>query len=373
MEYRTLRNGQKISTIGIGVGNYGYENVSLEEIEKIFNTAFEKGVNFFDTCMSVSYPAEAIEKVIRGKCQNLIMQNHLCVDYSTGEYKHLSALPEIKNAFAAELKKYGTDYSDIGTIHFIDEECDLEQLIETGVIDYAFELKKEGIIRNLAFSSHTPSVALKTLEKYDFDAMFFGVNAGYDYEPCESGLRVSKERVKLYELCRDRGTAITVMKVYNNGQLLDKRFSPFGRAMTTAQCMQYALDRPGVVSCLAGAITAEEMAKTLNFYDTTQEERDYSFIQHLKKEDIPQGCTYCGHCMPCPQGIEIPSVNRYYDLAKAGDPLAVKHYKNLAVHANACISCGNCAGECPFHVNMPERMKEIGEYFVGGCNDNKEN
>lgn len=62
-------------------------------------------------------------------------------------------------------------------------------------------------------------------------------------------------------------------------------------------------------------------------------------------------------------GIEIPSVNRYYDLAKAGDPLAFEHYKNLAVHTDACAGCKNCAGECPFHVDMPSRMKEIAEYF----------
>ena len=31
MEYRFLPDGQKISTIGIGVGNYGYENVSSDE------------------------------------------------------------------------------------------------------------------------------------------------------------------------------------------------------------------------------------------------------------------------------------------------------------------------------------------------------
>ena len=54
MEYRLLKNGQKISTIGIGVGNYGYANVPLAEIEKIFHTAFDGGVNFFDTCMSAS-------------------------------------------------------------------------------------------------------------------------------------------------------------------------------------------------------------------------------------------------------------------------------------------------------------------------------
>lgn len=182
MEYRTLRNGQKISTIGIGVGNYGYESVSPEEIKCIFETAFEQGVNFFDTCMSVSWPAKTIVKAIRGKRDRLIMQNHLCVSYPEGEYRHLLKLSEIKDAFGEELKKYGTDYSDIGTIHFVDEDSDLQRLIDIGVIDYAFELKKQGIIRNVAFSSHTPSVARKALDAADFDAMFFGVNAGYDYE-----------------------------------------------------------------------------------------------------------------------------------------------------------------------------------------------
>ena len=64
MEYRFLSDGQKISTIGIGVGNYGYENVSPDGIERIFQTAFDGGVNFFDTCMSVSYPVEAINSSI---------------------------------------------------------------------------------------------------------------------------------------------------------------------------------------------------------------------------------------------------------------------------------------------------------------------
>ena len=363
MEYRLLKNGQKISTIGIGVGNYGYANVPLAEIEKIFHTAFDGGVNFFDTCMSASWPAEAVRKVIEGRRDKLIMQNHLCVGYPDGNYHHFKDLASVKDAFANELKKYGTDYSDIGLIHFADDEKDVERMLENGLIEYALRLKEEGIIRNVGFSSHTPRIASRMLDLANFDNLFFGINAGYDYEPCETGLQVSGERADLYEKCASMGVTITVMKVYNNSQLLDKRFSPFGRAMTHAQCLQYALDRPAVVSCLAGAITAEEMAQTLRFYGSTAEERDYSFIQHLKKEDIPQGCTYCGHCMPCPKGIEIPSVNRYYDLYKAGDELALQHYNELAVHASACVGCGACAEECPFHVHMPGRMKEIRRYM----------
>lgn len=363
MEYRTLPNGQSISTIGIGVGNYGYEKVAPDEIQRIFKTAFDGGVNFFDTCMSLSYPAEAIAHAIHGMRASLVMQNHLCVGYPNGEYKHLLKLNDVKDAFAAELRKYGTDYSDIGTIHFIDEDSDLHRIIDTGVLDYAFELKKQGLIRNVAFSSHTPSVALKALDAAKFDAMFFGVNAGYDYVPDSNGLTLSEERLRLYRECEQRGIAITVMKVFNNGQLLDKRTSPFGRAMSIFQCLQYALDRPGVVSCLAGAVTAEEMARTLEFCRADESERDYSFIRTMRKQDMTGKCTYCGHCMPCPQGIEINAVNRYYDLAKAGDPLAAAHYLNLSVHAKACILCGHCREFCPFHVNVPERMANIRQYF----------
>ena len=97
-------------------------------------------MNFIDTCMSVSYPAEAIARAIHGKRASLIMQNHLCVGYPHGEYQHLLKLSEVKDAFAMELKKYGTDYSDIGTIHFIDEESDLRRLIDTGVIDYSWKV-----------------------------------------------------------------------------------------------------------------------------------------------------------------------------------------------------------------------------------------
>lgn len=64
------------------------------------------------------------------------------------------------------------------------------------------------------------------LDAADFDVMFFGINAGYDYEPSETGLALSAERTALYQECAKRRMAITVMKPYNNGQLLDARLSP---------------------------------------------------------------------------------------------------------------------------------------------------
>lgn len=68
-------------------------------------------------------------------------------------------------------------------------------------------------------------------------------------------------------------------------------------------------------------------------------------------------------CMPCPAGLDIGLINKYYDLARLGDNLAKDHYMNLEKTAKDCITCGHCNMRCPFKVNQVDRMKEIKEYF----------
>ena len=55
--------------------------------------------------------------------------------------------------------------------------------------------------------------------------------------------------------------------------------------------------------------------------------------------------------------------DRYYDLARTGDPLAADHYDNLSIKADACTECGRCNRRCPFGVDQKERLKEIDAYF----------
>ena len=51
------------------------------------------------------------------------------------------------------------------------------------------------------------------------------------------------------------------------------------------------------------------------------------------------------------------------EIPKAGDPLAVEHYRTLEKNASDCIGCGHCDKRCPFHVKQGERMKEIRAYM----------
>ena len=62
-------------------------------------------------------------------------------------------------------------------------------------------------------------------------------------------------------------------------------------------------------------------------------------------------------------GLDIGLINKYYDLALAGDVLAVEHYRTLEKNASNCIGCGHCDSRCPFHVAQSERMKEIDAYM----------
>ena len=156
---------------------------------------------------------------------------------------------------------------------------------------------------------------------------------------------------------------ISVMKPFCAGQLLDARTSPFRRALTEYQCLQYALDKPGVLTVLPGVRSRADLTRVLGFLSAPAEERDYSVLAELNPGETDGVCVYCNHCQPCPMGLDVGLINKYYDLARAGDALAANHYANLGKKAGDCVGCGHCDSRCPFHVRQSERMQEISAYF----------
>ena len=71
----------------------------------------------------------------------------------------------------------------------------------------------------------------------------------------------------------------------------------------------------------------EQLKQNLSFLDATEEEKDYSIIGSFTPDETKGKCVYCKHCHPCPEGIDIGLVNKYYDLSRLGDTLAKEHYK----------------------------------------------
>ena len=142
----------------------------------------------------------------------------------------------------------------------------------------------------------------------------------------------------------------------------------FGGIGTTAPdeieaIVRKAIDRPGVLTAVPGVQTMEHLDQVLRFLTASEEEKDYSVIGSFTADTITGTCVYCNHCQPCPAGIDIGLVNKYYDLALAGDRIAANHYDKLSVKADACLACGHCESRCPFRVEQMSRMQKIAGYF----------
>lgn len=368
MEYRKLPHGteqERFSVLGIGMG--GIHQNTEKELEALFSKALEYGINYFDMCAGGQNVFRPFGKAIAGSRKEVFFPMHFgAVFNEAGEYGWTRDVEHIKRMIDMEFSELGTDYADFGFLHCVDTDEDYDQLVESGVLDYIQTLKKQGAIHHIGFSSHTPSVANRILNEGYTDMMLFSINPAYDYEAGdEYGIGTVSERAQLFCRCQAEGVGISVMKPFFGGNLLTAETSPFGHPLTKYQCLQYAIDRPGVLTAVPGVRNMEDLDALLGFANAGQEEKDYSVIASWTAKKIEGTCVYCSHCHPCPAGIDIGLVNKYYDLAKAGDKLAVGHYEKLAVHADACLECGHCTSRCPFGVDQQSRMQEIGEYFRG--------
>ena len=151
------------------------------------------------------------------------------------------------------------------------------------------------------------------------------------------------------------------------GDLLNAELSPAGRALTLFQCLHYALTRPGVASVMSGARNLEELKTSIAYEDAPEAERDYAAaLAALPRISWVGHCMYCGHCAPCPVGIDVAGVTKFLNLARAqGEvPETVReHYAVLPHHGGECISCGACERRCPFGVPVMENMRRAAELF----------
>ena len=362
MEYRIHpRTKDKISVIGIGTGPI-YEAPEREAVETL-SYACEHGVNYVDFATAGAETFRYAGLAFASVRRELLYQVHFGANYETGEYGWTTDLDKVKGQIDWQLSQLNTDYIDFGMIHCLDSAGDWEQYQENGVLDYLLEMKKSGVVRHIGLSTHTPELAGRILDSGIVEQMMFSINPAYDYQHGEYAAGSAGERMDLYRRCEAEGIGLSVMKPYSGGQLLDDRTSPFGRALTKIQCLQYALDKPGVLTVLPGVRNLDEMKEALSWLEAAPKERDYSVLGTFTPKDVTGTCVYCNHCAPCPAGLNIGLINKYYDLARIGDDMAADHYAKLERHASDCLHCGHCDRRCPFGVAQSRRMEEIREYF----------
>ena len=382
MNYRILgRTGLKVSEVGLG--SEAFVGKDDEFAQMLLDIALQAGINYFDLYNSEPYIRDSFGKAMEGRRDQFILQAHLCSAWIDGQYKRTRDIETVKSAYEDLLRRLRTDYIDVGMIHYLDEQKDFDEVFGGSVIKYARELKAAGTIRHIGMSTHNPRVAIQAAKSKEIDVIMFSVNPAYDilppnedvntlfekstYEASDVLSCTDPERLELYSLCESEGVALTVMKPYGGGALLNAKESPFGVAMTVAQCLHYCLTRPAVACVLAGAHTKEQLLEAAAYSELPEEKKDFAaLLGSTPAHRFMDKCMYCGHCAPCTMGIDIASVNKFTDLCDAQHmiPETVReHYNALKVKASSCIKCGACEKRCPFGVKIIEHMQKAYELF----------
>ena len=380
MRYRELGNtGLKVSEIGLGCEGFAEDN--CQGAKRLLDEAERRGVNYFDLYTSNPQVRTAIGEAMKGRRQKFIIQSHVCSVWKDGQYKRSRQIDEVKEGMEEMLSLFQTDYIDVGMIHYVDSMKDWKTVSEGPVLAYVKELKEKGVIHHIGLSSHNPEVALEAVRSGDVEVLMFSVNPCYDLQPASEDVNelwadenyekhlvnMDPQRQELYETCQRLGVGVTVMKAFGGGDLLDASMSPAGKALTVSQCLHYALTRPAVATVLAGAHSVEEFQRSLAYEEASEEEKDYApAFASFPNISWEGHCMYCSHCAPCPKKIDVASVTKFLNLAKAQGnvPETVReHYEVLPHHAGECIQCGACETRCPFGVSIIENMKQAAEIF----------
>ena len=380
MEYRELgRTGIKVSVIALGCEGFVANEGALTE--QLLNAAEQGGINCIDLYAPQPEMRSRLGKWLRGRRGKFVLQAHLCTVWQEGQYKRTREIGEVKASFEDLLTRLATDYIDIGMIHYVDSLEDWEAVAGGPVMAYAREMQAQGKIRYIGLSSHNPAAAMQAVQSGLIDVLMFSVNPCYDLQPANEDcyalwdgknydrqlVNMDPEREALYETCSRLGAAITVMKAFGGGDLLDEELSPAGKALTINQCLHYALTRPGVAAVMSGAHTVDELEKCLEYTTAADVEKDYAAaFAALPKISWEGHCMYCGHCAPCPQGIDVAAVTKFLNLTKAQNsvPETVReHYAALRHHAGECVKCGACEKRCPFKVTVIQNMQEAVKVF----------
>ena len=380
MIYRTLGNtGITVSEIGIGCE--GFLKQTPDGYKSFLNKMEQYGMNCIDMYTPDPVFRSNLGAALKGRREKFILQGHICSVWKNDQYLRTRDLEEAKAGFQDQLDRLGTDYLDIGMIHYCDALSDWETIKANGILEYARELKENGIIKAVGLSSHNPDVGLKAVEEGAIEVLMFSVNPCYDLMPADEDVEqlwnpehykeqivnMDPKRQRLYELCQEKGIGITVMKTFGGGDLLSASLSPAAVALTADQCIHYALTRPAVSAVMAGCRTLEDIDAAAAYETASDEEKDYAPVfASMPKISWKGHCMYCSHCAPCPMNISVADVHKFLNLALAQGEVAEtvrEHYKALSHHAEECVGCGACESRCPFEVSIIKDMKEAVRVF----------
>lgn len=154
MEYITLKNSDlNVSRLCMGgcpMGGYGWGDVQDKELIDAIHAALDGGINFFDTAdtYGLGHSEKVLAKGLDKHRHDVVIESKFGVRFSPEGTKYDNSPAYIREALEGTLSRLDTDYVDIYTIHYRDNNTPLEEVIHT-----LETLRKEGKIRYFGLSN----------------------------------------------------------------------------------------------------------------------------------------------------------------------------------------------------------------------------
>jgi len=136
MEKITLKGtALQVSRLCIGgcpAGEYGWGNVSRDEVERAMLRAVDIGVNFFDTAdtYGLGRSEETLGETLKSRRDEVVLATKFGVRVENGKTFFDNSPDYIEQALGASLKRLQTDHIDLYQVHYLDEVTPIAQMME---------------------------------------------------------------------------------------------------------------------------------------------------------------------------------------------------------------------------------------------------
>lgn len=400
MQMRTSpKNGETVSLLGYGCmrwpmkkGEDGKDHIDQEAVNEMVDYAYRNGVNYYDT--SPAYLQGQSEEAA-GIALSRYPRESYYIATKLSNFNNFSREAGLK-MYRDSQKALRTDYFDYYLLHAIGTsgfEGFEERYINNGLLNFLLEEREAGRIRNLGFSFHGRKEVfdrfMELHEKYHWD--FVQIEMNYvDWKHAKVPENVNADY--LYEELAKRNIPATIMEPLLGGRLaklpdaIAEKMKEREPQMSIASwAFRFCGSYPNILTVLSGMSSMDPLIENVetfsHFKPLNDEEKAFLMEMANLMEDYPTvPCNACSYCMPCPYGIDIPTIFRHYnDHVNSGEiaqSCEQDHFQRLkrrylvsydrAVEtvrqADHCIGCGQCRPKCPQSIDIPRALRHIDRY-----------
>ena len=367
MQYRSFgKTGEKVSVLGFGCMRFPQKDgkIDREIATKMLRSAIDAGVNYLDTAYvyqegdSESFLGEALQDGYREK----VLLADKCPPWCV---KSEEDFDKILNT---SLERLQTEYIDFYLLHALDRE-NWETVKRFHLIEKMHEAKAAGKVRHLGFSFHGDLELFKEIIDVYADCAFCQIQFNYVDTQIQAGLEGLR-------YAAEKGLGVVIMEPIRGGVLAEPPAAvaqclnpdvPYAR-----QALDFVWDFEEVSLLLSGMSTQSQVDENLLWASeaktgrlTETQKQAYAAAKTAWENSYLIACTACGYCMPCPAGLDIPNIYKFYNACAARRTHESKRYAALQKKAADCICCGKCTKICPQHIDGKQMMEKVKAWFQG--------